>query len=62
MEERVHLFSTEERGESSATQMEPHRDDVVSTRPTKVYSDDQLAIEIPETAHQISSAPGFKEL
>ncbi|MFS7995128.1 hypothetical protein Hanom_Chr12g01114391 [Helianthus anomalus] len=36
--------------------MEPHRDDVVSTRPTKVYSDDQLAIEIPETAHQISSA------
>ncbi|KAJ0489490.1 putative amino acid transporter, transmembrane domain-containing protein [Helianthus annuus] len=40
--------------------MEPHRDDVVSTRPTKVYSDDQLAIEIPETAHQISSDSWFQ--
>ncbi|MFS7989056.1 putative amino acid transporter, transmembrane domain-containing protein [Helianthus anomalus] len=40
--------------------MEPHRDDVVSTRPTKVYSDDQLAIEIPKTAHQISSDSWFQ--
>ncbi|CAH1430659.1 unnamed protein product [Lactuca virosa] len=40
--------------------MEGHRDDVVSNRPRKVYSDDQLAIEIPETAHQISSDSWFQ--
>ncbi|KAL8257511.1 hypothetical protein R6Q59_029552 [Mikania micrantha] len=36
------------------------RDGDVSNRPTKVYSDEQLAIEIPETAHQISSDSWFQ--
>ncbi|KAJ0764425.1 putative amino acid transporter, transmembrane domain-containing protein [Helianthus annuus] len=35
-------------------------DDVVSTRPTKVYDDQSIAIEIPETAHQISSDSWFQ--
>ncbi|KAJ9553507.1 LOW QUALITY PROTEIN: hypothetical protein OSB04_017552 [Centaurea solstitialis] len=40
--------------------MESQREGDVSSRPTKVYSDDQLAIEIPETAHQISSDSWFQ--
>ena len=40
---------------SFVNSMEGHRNDDVSNRPTKVYSDDQLVVEIPETAHQISS-------
>lgn len=39
--------------------MEGHRNDDLSNRPTKVYSDDQLVVEIPETAHQISSGMFF---
>lgn len=56
-EERIYLLLIKEEQESSSSvgDMEGHRDDVVSNRPRKVYSDDQLAIEIPETAHQISS-------
>lgn len=60
-EERLYLLSSEEEpGDSSIAGMENHRDGDVSTRPTKVYSDDQLAIEIPETAHQISSDSWFQ--
>lgn len=60
-EERVYLLLIEEEQRScSVVAMEGHRDDVVSNRPTKVYSDDQLAIEIPETAHQISSDSWFQ--
>ncbi|KAI7726672.1 hypothetical protein M8C21_020696 [Ambrosia artemisiifolia] len=40
--------------------MEDKRDDVVSNRPTKVYSDESVAIQIPETAHQISSDSWFQ--
>nr|GEW53003.1 proline transporter 3 [Tanacetum cinerariifolium] len=41
--------------------MEGHRNDDVSNKPTKqVYSHDHLAVEIPETAHQISSDSWFQ--
>ncbi|GKC73336.1 hypothetical protein Tco_1119219, partial [Tanacetum coccineum] len=58
--ERVYfLIEEEEEGEergSFVNSMEGQRNDDVSNRPKKqVYSDDHLAVEIPETAHQISS-------
>ncbi|KAL4575045.1 hypothetical protein LXL04_021885 [Taraxacum kok-saghyz] len=60
-EERLYLLLIEEQQTSSSVvPMEGNRDDVVLNRPKKVYSDDQLAIEIPETAHQISSDSWFQ--
>nr|GEV16010.1 proline transporter 1-like [Tanacetum cinerariifolium] len=37
--------------------MDVERDDTISASPSKIYNDGHLAIEIPETAHQISTAP-----
>ncbi|KAL8256848.1 hypothetical protein R6Q59_028889 [Mikania micrantha] len=61
-EERAYLFSIEEeRGDSSSVnRLEGHRDDGASTHPSKFYSDELLAIELPETAHQISSDSWFQ--
>ncbi|CAK9142115.1 unnamed protein product [Ilex paraguariensis] len=40
--------------------MEGRNDDVANSGPRKVHSDDHLAVEIPETAHQISRDSWFQ--
>ncbi|PWA65115.1 proline transporter 2 [Artemisia annua] len=40
--------------------MDVERDDIISASPSKIYNDGHLAIEIPETAHQISTDSWFQ--